>query len=564
MNFKSLQNQLYKSKKLIEQVKQLKTPLVLNEQDQEKKELLQNSFYEFVKEFWEIASGGTKYVDCWHIQAMAEHLQALYNLTIKNLIINIPPRLGKSTIVNILYPAWVWANDPYQSFLYSSYLVKLAERDAIIFRELVTNKKYLKYFPISIKTNRLVQLVNYNSGSRTIITIGSGTGYGADFQIVDDPNSVKQSESKLERDKTNAWHDITMSSRFKNANCFRRLVVQQRLDTDDLSGYILAKNDPSWVLLRLPMEFDQHLSIPTVRLNNSLKIWKDPRTKPGELLAPALFNKDQLNDFKKYAFSNNEYRIAGQLQQIPVPKGGGLFKRSWFQLWDKPHIPKFRYIVQSWDTALTGKIDTNNACYSACTTWGVFDIGNGRRNIMLLSSFKMQLEYPELLIMAQRLYENYLDTDFLNPIGGSNKPNNVLIEQKVSGYSLASDLERIKVPVFRFNPNPFGDKEARARRITDIFSSNCVWFLSKYPVTKGKKAIPDEYAQLLMGDALNFPKGDSKDIVDSMSQALIFIKQNDNLVIGDDFFDASEFMRDVHRQANKIINEEVFKQYRKF
>ena len=62
-----------------------------------------HSFHEFIKQAWPAIEGGVSFVDSWHIQAIAEHLEACYCRDIKKLLINIPPRTSKkhNSICNV-------------------------------------------------------------------------------------------------------------------------------------------------------------------------------------------------------------------------------------------------------------------------------------------------------------------------------------------------------------------------------------------------------------------------------------------------------------------------------
>src|SRR5262245_5464626 len=74
----------------------------------EKAEHLEASLSNFVREAWP-AIDPAEYQPCWTIDALCEHLQAVSEGQIRNLLVNIPPRCGKTTIASVCYPAWTWA-----------------------------------------------------------------------------------------------------------------------------------------------------------------------------------------------------------------------------------------------------------------------------------------------------------------------------------------------------------------------------------------------------------------------------------------------------------------------
>jgi phage terminase large subunit-like protein len=152
------------------------------------------------------------------------------------------------------------------------------------------------------------------------------------------------------------------------------------------------------------------------------------------------------------------------------------------------------------------------------------------RNLMLLSVFQEQIEYPDLRKMATRLANNYEDTDMENPLYGVDKPDLILIEAKVSGYSLHADLMRAGLPVMKFNPNKYGDKENRCRLVSHLMENGLVWLQTESP----KHEYLTREAQLFLKDATIFPNGASMDIIDSMSQALIRLTEGGYLMNKED------------------------------
>ena len=60
------------------------------------------SLYEFVKQSWAVVEPGVRFIPSWHIEEICEHLQAVTDGDIRKLLINIPPRHSKSTIVSVM------------------------------------------------------------------------------------------------------------------------------------------------------------------------------------------------------------------------------------------------------------------------------------------------------------------------------------------------------------------------------------------------------------------------------------------------------------------------------
>src|SRR5215831_5955942 len=87
----------------------------------------EESLYLFLRAAWPMIASG-KFVDSWALQAVAEHLQAIVDGQINRLIINLPPRMAKSSLSAVCLPAWTWAqpeishtSGPQVKFLHASY-----------------------------------------------------------------------------------------------------------------------------------------------------------------------------------------------------------------------------------------------------------------------------------------------------------------------------------------------------------------------------------------------------------------------------------------------------------
>ncbi len=381
---------------------------------------------------------------------------------------------------------------------------------------------------VTIKRNvkSKLRFANTRNGHRIASSVAGGnTGDGGDFIVSDDPNNIKNVESTVTRDGINEWWDKVMSSRYMLLSQRRRLVIQQRSHTHDLSGHILAKEDPNWVHLCLPMEYEEPRCVTVPLPFTNGKKWQDPRKEKSELLWPEGINDGDLERIKRYDFGGSQLIIAGQLQQRPSPMEGFILQRDWFKLWPESELPEFEYILQSWDTALIGK---ETSAHSACTTWGVFRDSRDVPNVMLIGLYADQIEYPDLRKMMVRLARNYRDNALEDPLPpGMKRPVNlVLVENKASGTMLLRDILASTIPVSSFNPTRYGDKMARCRIISHVVENGRVWLTTQ----KRRPDVPTFESSMLLDAACLFPNptqgSSTNDIIDSMSQALINLNEN--------------------------------------
>ena len=140
-------------------------------------------------------------------------------------------------------------------------------------------------------------------------------------------SNAAQAKSDAERTSRIEWWDATIPTRGVSRGV-RRIVIGQRLHEDDLPGHLLAEG--GWEHICLPMEFEPDRMKPT-----SLG-WTDPRTEPGELLWPALFSRERVNESIR---TMRPHHAAGQLQQRPSSPQGELFQREWFQVVSREELP---------------------------------------------------------------------------------------------------------------------------------------------------------------------------------------------------------------------------------
>lgn len=302
----------------------------------------------------------------WHIDCIAEHLEAVVRGEVKKLLINIPPRHSKSNMCSIALPSWVWAqNDdpddgnyrdypealvgPKTKFLFLSYSNGLSLDHSRQTRKLIGSPWYRRHWGERVAVSRekdtetrfdLVQ-----GGYRIASSVGgTATGRGGDIVVVDDPHNVKDGESDKVREETVRWFDEVLPTRRNDPNRSAIIVVMQRVHDRDVSGHIIAK--------QLGYE---HVCLPARYEPNHPHVFRDDkRTADGELLWKGHFDEKSIQDLE---LSLGTYGSAGQLQQRPSPRSGGYFDKAWFPIIDRiPEGVKIVDRVRSWDLAATKDI----------------------------------------------------------------------------------------------------------------------------------------------------------------------------------------------------------------
>jgi len=485
----------------------------------------ETSLFEFVKQAWPQIEGDNPFVPSWHIEAICEHLEAASRGQIKKLLISVPPRTSKTTIISIMWPSWAWLKNPGLKFLFSSYAQKISWEHSRLCRMLIESPWYSYWNHIVKLSPDQATKGHFTTtalGHRIATSVGAGgTALGGDVLVMDDPNEA--GESVVVSESTNSWVSRVWPSRLNPGGLGVNVLVQQRIREMDVTGYWLSRDENDEIVkLILPMEFESSRRAKTIILPSSNgKVWQDPRTKEGELLCPAYLDQEAI---KRKKIELGAFNYAGQYQQRPAPEGGGIIQAGWFQ-WLKAAIPKITYSVQSWDTALTAN---ELSSYSACTTWGIFIDKDKIANLLLLSAWRGRVSYPELLKRAERLRNNYLDVgeEPLQVGKGKCKPDEIVVEAKASGHTLISDFVSKGINVKSFDPGKYGDKLQRVHLCTPYIEAKLVWVMAQ---PKSYTSLyPDD--QMVVDMCALFPNSESRDVVDTMSQAIIYCAKKKGLL----------------------------------
>lgn len=397
----------------------------LPELDEIKAELSRRKLHNFLKYFaWDVLQPGTPFVDNWHIGAICEHLQAVHDGQIKRLIINMPFRMLKSTIVSQAFPAWEWITAPHLQFLSSSYARDVAARDAVDSRRIVESEAYQRawgdVFQLTSDQNVKTRYENDHHGTRTVTsTESAGTGFGGNRIIVDDPVSALEANSPEALNKSIEWWRGTAATRLNNPDSDAIVVVHQRLNKNDLTGYLLAEEE-GWDHLILPMRFESKFCKTT-----SIG-FRDPRTVDGELIFPKRLPEKTVKEMEDRLGS---YHTAAQLQQRPNAREGGVLRSDWFIRYEQ--LPKMVRRCVFCDTAQKTK-ERND--FSVFEHWG---LGEDNK-IYLLDLIRGKWEAWELEIQFLKFIAECkpYDERVSCPLGMT------FIEDKSSGTGLIQNITK--------------------------------------------------------------------------------------------------------------------------
>jgi len=448
-----------------------------------------------------------------HMKYICEKLDDVVSGKIKRLMISLPPGAGKSFVASHYFPAYLLSKYPLKQVIAATHKQELSDSFGLKVRNTIKSEEHARIFPDSgVSTDKTAagEWMTVQGGGYHATAVGANvTGRRGDILIGDDLLSgISAAESESERNKLWSWYGADFFTRRKDKDT-PIILIGTRWHLGDLMGRLdQAERDgdgEKWDRVVLP----------------AIAVERDPLgRKPGEALWPDQFPIDELEKIRRQP--STTARIWSSLyQQNPVVDSGGIIDQTWWKWWKQRDPPKVRFVIQAWDTALTAN---KSSAYSASTTWGVFDDDNDIPNLILLSAWRGRLEWPELRRQVRSMATDYRDDNPKVPIrpDAGRKPDTVLIEAKANGQMLIKDVGRAGIVATPFNPDKYGDKIARIRLVTDLIENGRVWLPAMGPTYERLRPWAEEF----MEQCTQFPAADSRDYVDTMSMALLRIKQS--------------------------------------
>lgn len=482
----------------------------------------------FVAEFWSVLEPGRPLVTGWAIEAVAAHLEAVTRGEIQYLLINVPPGMMKSLMVAVFWPAWEWAEHRNEDgdrassmqFLTSSFSLDNVLRDNLKMRRLVESEKYQALYPHVRPGSKWGEkrFETSQSGVRAGRSFEKMTGGRGDRVLIDDPHDVDGGESDVQRPRAVKTFREAIPDRLNDMSKSAIVVIMQRLHADDVSGTILSLGLP-YVHLNLPMEFESYREVNGKRVDARCRTYLqrdigpdgkpregakpffvDPRTREGELLFPERFPREVVEGLKK---AKGSYAYAGQYQQRPTAREGGLFKRAWFagKIIPRDKVPATtRRKVRAWDFAATEAKAGANPDWTA-TVRG-FNIGP---DYYFDHGDRMQ----ETAGVVQMTVKGYAETD---PPGTICR---IPVDPAQAGKFQAAEYVKAMAghALKAVSTSGRGDKEARAQSWAIQAEHGHIWIVNSGPIEEGL----DPWIGEFLDEVCSFPKGSNDDYVDAAS-----------------------------------------------
>jgi predicted phage terminase large subunit-like protein len=318
-------------------------------------------FGAFVYGAFEALNPGQRLISNWHIECICYHIQQMvFGEAPRRLVLNLPPRTLKSSIVSVALPAWLLGRTPGTRIICASYADELAAKFSRDCRSLLESPFYKRVFPqtrLNPKKAAEGEFETTRRGSRLATSVGGTlTGRGGDVLIVDDPIKANDADSEVARQGAIDWFRNTALSRLDDPSKSLIAIAMQRLHVDDLSGILIEQQWPSLVIPAIAVE-------PADYLVGEDEVYHRPA---GQLLQPERDDPAAIEELKREIGSRV---FAAQYQQNPTPPDGNMIKAAWLGRYDTaPERKTFKRVVLSCDPA--GKASLHND-YTAIAVVGI-------------------------------------------------------------------------------------------------------------------------------------------------------------------------------------------------
>lgn len=422
---------------------------------------------------------------------LTKQLQRVVDGDCKRLIIQIPPRTGKSLLSSKLLPAAYLLAHPDRYVGMVSYSAELAEGFSRAARD------YYRDAGGVFDPHR--QAVNDwgTQGGGGLWAAGVGgaiTGRSGHLLIIDDPvKNREDADSARVMEKLWDWYTSTLYTRLE-PQIGSIVVIQTRWSENDLIGKLLEsefnvseKGRENWTILDLPAISEDTGSRPP--LPEHCQVIEDWRDEPGLALCPQRYDIEEYERIRE-AIGTRDF--AALYQQRPAPVGGNMFDPSWWNHYEHfDQMPEFQRIMLSVDCTFT---DSSNSDYVVGTV--IAQAGNA---FYVLDMHRARLDIMGTIGMIKAMYQKH-------SLSGT------IIELAASGYAAYQMLNQRIPGLIGFKPEK--SKTARAAGIVPVVEAGNVYLPSS--------AI---WLDSFINEFSLFPAAKNDDIVDSVVMAINYMSQ---------------------------------------
>lgn len=404
---------------------------------------------------------------------------------IKRLILEIPPRHGKTELISRRGLAWCAGRNPYNSYIFGTYNQEFADDGGRAVRDIMTQSAFAQVFPgVSLKKNSMAADRMQTEQGGSLFFVGRGgsvTGRGGHGIIIDDPiKNSEEADSATIREQLWQWFISDIMSRLMDDSGWV-IVIQTRWHEDDLIGRLTDPKNPCYNADEAKQW--KRITIPAMAEEN------DVLGRPaGQPLWPERFGLDYLQGFKR----RNPRGFNALYQQRPTPDDGDFFKADYITEYLPHELPpkdRLRVYMAS-DHAVSTKQENDRTCILVA---GV----DQNDNIWLLDCFWKRAKSDEAVEKLIDMIARWA------PLRWWAEDDHIT---KSIGPFLKRRMRERNVWLAHSKVNAYADKQKKAQAIQGRMSQRMVLF----PKTAS-------WYQDARDEILKFPRARHDDFVDALS-----------------------------------------------
>lgn len=394
------------------------------------------------------------------------------------LIVEAPPRHGKSELVSREVPIWHFAEHPDRHVTLAGYGASLPEGHSRYVRDQLAEHGDELGVTLAADSTAVDRWHTTAGGSCRAVGVGGAlTGFGSHLLVIDDPiSNAEEADSEVMREKIWDWFlSVAWTRREPGATV---VVMCTRWHEDDLIGRILAHP--------LFSKIAQRLTFPALAEEDGDSLGR----KPGEALWPERYSRTELLQIREALTEAEGARWWEALyRQRPTSAEGTEILRAWWRYWDELPVPfaQLEYRLASWDGTFT---DRETSDFVVGYVLGVY--GSQR---YVLDEVRGRMTFVDACEAVARTHMQW-------------ECNASAVEQAANGFAIVNSLS-LAVPAIYGVPVNQNGKTARARATSPQIKAGNVLLPRNANWTPG---VVDEHAA--------FPRGKNDDRVDALSQGL--------------------------------------------
>lgn len=437
---------------------------------------------------------------------------------VTRVMINMPPRHGKSFLANVDFPSYYLARNPARHLITTSYNYELAKTMGRQVRDAFNDPFVHQAFP-EFEMDPISRAVDdwRTTSFGTYVATGIGgstTGRAANLLILDDVIKAREdAESALMRNRVWSYYTSALTTRKQpeaDGAPPIELLIMTRWHPDDLAGRIMETKDwrdGLWLHFNYPaiQEIESEIEVECSTLPPDDPRYFPPGTKLATIhpnkrycrkkitkaLWPERFPLEELQ--RRRDLDPREFEAL--YQQNPYIKGGNLIKASWWRTFN-PEDVHLETLIAVADTAFKKNEQSD---YSVIMMLGADASGD----IYITNVIRERYTFPELKRRCIMLNAQYRGQGL----------RGLYVEDRASGQSLIQELKSESgLAVIPYKVTL--DKVTRANSITPLIEG-------------GRVHIPTEapWLEEFLNECEAFPNSKHDDQVDALTMGLDVISR---------------------------------------